>query len=273
MKQVNYLPLRSAFMTMIIGVAAMSSASAQIIHGDFVNSKVSYLNVTESGPSVPPTLFAPPLPTTTADPESQLSFAPNNFIQTDQSLAFDLKTKSSQLQINMQAADGLWFDDANGTKPLELYTAGSYSLVAPFGPTPQSQAFASFTASYTLVINEVDNAPFSSGAPYSANVTLTPSGASIIGPGGSAAGTWNGSVKLDINTIKTHFGIAPTSKVTGMLLQYTANLSAAGVYGQSTATLLNFNVVNATVPEPGTYALLTMAAAGLGAHVLRRRRR
>jgi hypothetical protein len=260
-------------MTMIIGVAAMSSASAQIIHGDFVNSKVSYLNVTESGPNVPPTLFVPPLPNTSADPESQLSFAPNNFIQTDQSLAFDLKTKTSQLQVDIQAANGLWFDDVDGVKPLELYTAGSYSLVAPFGPSPQSQAFASFTASYTLLINEVDNMPFSSGAPYSANVTLVPSDASIIGPGGSAAGTWNGSVKLDINTIKAYFGIAPTNKVTGMLLQYTANLAAAGAYGQSTATLLNFNVVNATVPEPGTFALLTMAAAGLGAHVLRRRRR
>lgn len=273
MKQTISLFVRSAFMTMSIGVVLISSSSAQVILGDFANSKVSYLNVTESGPSVPPTLFSPPLPTTTADPESQLSFAPNNFIQTDQSLAFDLKTKSSQLQINIQAADGLWFDNVGGTKPLELYTTGSYSLVAPFGPTPQSQAFASFTASYTLVINEVDNAPYSSGAPYSANVSLVPSGASIIGPGGSAAGTWNGSVQLDINTIKTHFGLAPASKVTGMLLQYTANLSAAGVYGQSTATLLNFNVVNATIPEPGTYALLALAAAGFGAHVLRRRRR
>jgi|GEM_PF-2184376 len=273
MKQVNLLPQRSVFMTMIIGVVAMTSASAQIIHGDYTNSKVSYLSVTESGPNVPPTLFVPPSPTTTADPVSQLSFAPNNFIQTDQSLAFDLKTKSSQVQINIQAADGLWFENVGGNKPLELYTAGSYSIVAPFGQSPQSQAFASFTASYTLVVNEVDNSPFSSGAPMSANVAITPSGANIIGPGGSTAGTWSGSVQLDINTIKAHFGIGPTSKVTGMLLQYTANLSAAGVFGQANASLLNFNVVNATVPEPSTYALLAVSAAGLGAHVLRRRRR
>jgi hypothetical protein len=256
------------FFAVMVALSSLEQSSAQIIHGDFVNSKVSYLYVTESGPNVPPTLFAPPQPTTTADPESQLSFAPNDFIQTDQSLEFDLKTKSSHLQINMQAADGLWFDDMNGVKPLELYTAGSYSLVAP---VPQSQAFASFTASYTLVINEVDNAPFGSGAPYSANVAIVPSGASIIGPNGSAAGTWNGSVQLDINTIKTHFGLAPTSKVTGMLLHYTANLSAAGVYGQSTATRLDFNVVNATVPEPSTYALLLMT--GAGALWLARRRR
>jgi hypothetical protein len=244
----------------IAGQLLTGPAPAQVIHGDFTNSVVSFLNVTESGPGVPPTFFVPPAPVLSANPIAQLSFSPSSFIQTDQSLAFDLQTKTSQLQMDIQSAPGLWF--GFGSSLLELYTAGSYSLVAPFGPTPQSQAFASFTASYTLVINEVDNAPFSSGAPYSANVTIVPSGASIIGPGGSAAGTWNGSVQLDINTIKTHFGLAPTSKITGMLLQYTANLSAAGVYGQATASLLNLNVVPGIIPEPSTYALLLMTGAG-----------
>jgi len=272
MNPISLLSPRLSCVASIIGALAVSSASAQIIHGDFTNSKVSYLNVTESGPNIPPTLFVPPLPTTTENPVSELSFAPNNFIQTDQNLAFDLQTKSSQLQINMQSAPGLWFADAEGRSALELYTSGSYSLVAPFGPEPQSQAFASFTGSYTLVINEVDNNPFSSGAPYTANINIVPSGASIIGPGGATSGTWTGSVVLDINTIKTHFGIAPSSNVTGMLLQYTANLAAAGVYGQATASLLNFNVVNQVVPEPSTYALLALAAAGLGARLARRRR-
>lgn len=272
MNNPNSLPTRALLLVVLFASFSIASLSAQIIHGDYINSKVSYLNVTESGPNIPPTLFAPPSPTTTADPYSQLAFAPNNFIQTDQSLAFDLKTKTSQLQIDMQSAPGLWFDNDGTTKPLELYTAGSYSLIAPFGPTPQSQAFASFSASYTLLINEVDNMPFSAGAPLSANVNIVPSGASIIGPGGSSAGTWNGSVSLDINTIKAHFGIGATNKITGMLLQYTANLGAAGVYGQSTATLLNFNVVNATVPEPTTYALLALGAGAAGLVGWRRRR-
>jgi hypothetical protein len=239
---------------------AATQSSAQVIYGDFTNSVVSFLNVTESGPNVPPTLFVPPSPTITADPFVQLAFAPNSSIQTEQSLPFDLKTKTGQLQMDIQAAPGLWFGLHDSL--LELYTAGSYSLSAPFGPVPQSQAFASFTASYTLAVNEVDNMPFSSGAPFAASLTLIPSGVSIVGPGGSANGTWNGSVQLDLNSIKAHFGLGPSNNITGMLLQYTANLSAAAIYGQATASMLNLNVLPSIVPEPSTYAMLVMSAAG-----------
>lgn len=246
----------------IVGCVSVASVSAQIIHGDFTNSTVSFLDVTESGPDVPPALFVPPDPTLTAGMQPTLSFAPaSGSIATDPAAPFDLETKTSQLQMNIQSAPDLWLGSEGGAL-LQLSTSGSYSLDAPLGPSPQSQAFASFTASYTLALNEVDNLPFSSGAPYAGSIPLVPSGASVSGPGGSASGTWSGSVQLDLNTIKAHFGLAPTSKITGMVLQYTANLSAASVYGTTTTSVSNLAVTPTVVPEPSTYALLLMSGAG-----------
>lgn len=249
---------------LLAAVATVTYSSAQVIYGDFTNSRVTYLQVTESGVDVPPVLFG--TPTASSFPESTLAFYPNTHLVTDSSLPFDLKTKSSQLQLNMKAVPGQWFTgDA-----LQLSTSGSYNLVAPFGPILQSQASASFTASYTLLVNEVDNNPFSSGAPWSDNVVITPSGASVVGPGGASVGSWNGSVVLDINTIKAHFGIGAANKVTGMLLQYSAQIAAESVYGQASVSLHELTVNNG-IPEPSTYALLLMASAATLWHLRRRR--
>lgn len=246
---------------MIVGCVVVASAPAQIVHGDYTNSTVSFLNVTESGPDVPPAFLVPPNPTLSEGLTPTLNFTPTNSIQTDPAVPFDLKTKTSQLQMDIQAAPGLWFG-VDGGPVLQLTNSGSYALSALSGPSPQSQAFASFTASYTLALNEVDNLPFSSGAPYSGTITLVPASASVSGPGGLASGTWSGNVQLDLNTIKAHFGLAPDSKITGMLLQYTANLSAASVLGQTTTSVDNLSVTPTIVPEPSTYALLLMTGAG-----------
>lgn len=246
---------------MIVGCVVVVSAPAQIIHGDFTNSTVSFLDVTESGPDVPPALFVPPDPTLSSGDNPTLSFAPSSgSIATDPTVLFDLETKTSQLQMDIQAAPGLWFG-TNGGSLLLLGTSGSYNLSAPSG-SPQSQAFASFTASYTLALNEVDNLPFSGGAPYSGTVALVPASASVAGPGGSASGTWSGSVQLDLNNVKAHFGLGPDQNITGMLLQYTANLSAASVLGQTTTSVDNLSVTPSVVPEPSTWALLLMTGAG-----------
>jgi hypothetical protein len=121
----------------------------------------------------------------------------------------------------------------------------------------------------------VDGAPFSSSAPMSGSLAISPTNTFSLLPGAGRVsdGQWSSSLTLDINMIKMHFGLAPASKVTGLRLQYSSTLTAASINGGASISTLNVNVTNQVVPEPSTYALLAIAAAALAGLALRRRRR
>ncbi len=225
------------------------------------NSKVTYTYLeTPSGTYVPAT------PLTSAFPEPSLSFAPSGFVASTTGAGFQSDALTGVLTVDMDAASGLWFT----SNAISLFLSGSYSLTAPF---PASQAFTSFASSYTLIVDGVDGNPFSSSMPLSANITnISPASVGVSGPGGTSSGSWNGSFVLDINSIKTHFGIGPTNNVTGMRLQLSTTVSAASIDGMASAALLNVNVGNVTVPEPSTYALLGISALALTYFARRRRR-
>jgi hypothetical protein len=235
------------------------AASAQVI---VTNSIVTY-----TYQDSPTNTYAPPSPLTSESPYSSLAFAPNNFVASSSGAGMQIDTQTGILTVDMIANPGMYFT-ANA---LGLEVAGSYSMAAPFST---SEAFTSVTASYTLYLQEVDGMAFSSSTPMSGNLVIAPTNSfSLLGPGGVSSGLWNSSLTLDLNTIKAHFGIGATNNVTGLRLQYSSTLTAASINGSASIDTLNVNITNQVVPEPSTYALLAMAAAGLGGYMARRRHR
>lgn len=236
---------------------ALAHLPAQVI---LSNSKVTYTYL-----DTPAGTYVPASPLTSAFPESSLSFAPSGFVASTSGAGFQSSARTGVLTLDMDAAPGLWFS----SNAISLFLSGSYSAQAPF---PSSQAFTSFSSSYSLIVDGVDGNPFSSSMPLAANITnIAPASVGVSGPGGLSSGTWSGSLVLDINSIKTHFGIGPAANVTGMRLQLSTTVSAASIDGMASAALLNVNVGNVTVPEPSTYALLGLSALGLALYARRRR--
>lgn len=243
------------FATLISGAALQ----AQVI---ITNSMVTY-----AYQDSPADTYVPATPLTSEVPYSSLAFAPNNFVASTSGSDIQIDTRTGILTVDMNANSGMWF---TGTNAFALDVTGSYSLFAPFS---SSESFVGVTASYTLYLQGVDGAAFTSSTPLTGSLSIAPTNAfSLVGPGGVSSGQWNTSISLDINTIKTHFGIAPTSDVTGLRLQYSSTLSAASINGGASVDTLNLNVTNQVVPEPSTYALLALAAAALATRMVRRRK-
>jgi hypothetical protein len=242
----------------IFWLALAVTASAQVI---VTNSMVTY-----TYQDSPTGTYAPPPPLTSVSPSSSLAFAPNNFVASSSGAGVQIDTQTGILTVDMITNPGMWF----GSVALGLEVAGSYSMAAPFST---SEAFTSVTASYTLYLQSVDGVAFSSSTPLSGSLVISPTNSfSLVGPGGVSSGLWNSALTLDLNTIKTHFGIGATNNVTGLRLQYSSTLTAASINGSASIDTLNVNITNQVVPEPSTYALLMAGGLVVGLAVWRRRR-
>ncbi len=270
--------------------AALGSLAGQagtLNYGTFVGTKVTYANVSESGATIPPGLFVPATPVLTNNPNAQLSFGPQEFVQTDQSVLFDLKTKSSQLNMDI-SGNSLPGDPGYlgyALTGISFNIAGSYSVWAPFAAgdlgvgNPASIAKVTMSGDYSVQVTGVDWAPYSGGAPIAGSMLITPSDVTDNGPQNAATtGSWQGSTVLDWAALRSTAGLSPTANITQIAFQYTAVIGAASVYGAAETRVTNFNVngpaaaIPVPVPEPPTIILAGLGAVAVVANGYRRRK-
>ncbi len=279
------------FQVAFLGAAALigGPASAGSINwGTFGGVKAEYKNVTESGPDIAPPatgLYVPQTPIYTETPNPQLTFLPENFVQTDQNVVFDLQSKSALLAFAVAAkpivGDPGYLGYALTGNTINM--AGTYSVWAPFGAgemgagSPASQAKVTMSANYTIQVTGVNWLPYSGGSAINRAMPIVPSDVTVNGPQNAATtGSWAGTDSIDWVALRAAAGIAPGDFVTELSIQYTGQIAAAGVYGKAITQVTNLNVSNpvepVAVPEPPTLILAGLGAAAAVGHGYRRRK-
>jgi hypothetical protein len=281
------------FQAVLLGAAALIAgpASAGTINwGTFGGVKAEYKNVTESGPDiVPPAtgLFVPQTPVYTESPNPQLTFLPENFVQTDENVIFDIQSKTGLLAFAVASKPLVGNPDYVGYALTgnTINVAGTYSVWAPFGAgemgvgSPASIAKVTMAANYTIQVTGVNWLPYSGGSAINRSMVIVPDDVTVTGPQGSATtGGWAGTETIDWNAVRIAAGVGAGDYITELSIQLTADIGAAGVYGSARTTLTNVNLINPVdpiaVPEPPTVILAGLGvAAAVGQGYRRRKQR
>ena len=255
----GFLPASHALLAAFLAMAICSNVGAQIVTK--TNGLASYAYDASSA-------FVPGEPLAAAsDSLSTFSFFPAAFSTSSSGGAPSSNSLTSTVALDINANPGVWFE---GPLSMSGNAQANYSLAAPI---PTSTARVDFAAPFTLQVTSVNGSPFlPSGSPLATNLTITPPFVSVSGPTQFPAGTINGSISLDIATIKLFFGIAAGSNVTGMRLMLSPTISAQSENGTASISLVNFDVASKVVPEPSTCVLLLAAGGLAGVYGWRRRR-
>lgn len=253
---------RSSFLAIFsIGLMLTRLSEAQILT---TNSGLA--TYTYNGASV----FVPDNPLALASGStSTFSFNPTQFQAGISGGAWTIASTNGVVGLTLDANPGLYFD---GPVLLNLNAVAKVNYAVPLAT---SSVGAIFTAPFTLYVTEVDSLPFANSLlQYSSEVPITPTFITINGPlippGGTESLT--GSLALDINAIKLHFAIGAGNNITGMRLQISPSLTVWGENAAANISLNNFDVATIVVPEPSTYALLSLSALFFGYSAWRRRR-
>jgi len=276
--------LGSAAFFAAIALMATVAFGGTVSHPDFSTDQVSFTGITESGADIPPGLFMPPDPVVSLSGSSnELSFFPNRFVITDQSLNFDLKSLSSQLGmfVNGKVVSGTSGPVGYELESLNLNIKGAYDLFAPFTNIPPSGATSLAQVQMsdvplTIKVTGVNWAAYAGGIALGATIDVAPNDVTAVGPNGAASGIWSGSYAVDMNALRAAAGILPTDSITQIQIQATATVYAASMYASAQASVTNFdvqtNVEAVAIPEPPTVILAGLGVAAAVGQGYRRRK-
>ena len=276
--------LGSATFFAAIALMATAAFGGVVNHPDFSTAQVLFSGINESGADIPPGLFMPPDPVVSLTGSSnELSFFPNRFVITDQSLVFDLKSLSSQLGmfVGGKVVSGTGGPVGYELKTLDFNIQGAYDLYAPFDNIPPTGAVSVAQVQMsdvplTIKVTGVNWGAYAGGTALGATMTVAPSTVTVVGPGGTNSGVWSGSYAVDMAALRAAAGILPTDSITQIQIQATATVYAASMYASAKASVTNFdvqtNVEAVAIPEPPTVILAGLGAAAAAGHGLRRRK-
>jgi len=224
---------------------AISSAPLQAdnvsLGSDQVGSSFRFVNMEESGDSVPPSQLQ--TPTLVTVPRDTIKFSPSAFVAvTNGASSTVTQNLSTQLTLTLQA-----LNPSLGLDELQVSVAGTWDE-AVFG-----MPGASATAALTLQLDLI-----SGGITKNLNITVDK----------NPNKTWAGSLTVNRQYLIDNF-FAPSSGLADLFIRTTQTVSATAAFGSASSAITYLDVSASAVPEPSSAGLLLVGVAVLG---LNRRR-
>lgn len=252
-----------------------------IPYGDFTDSDQVHFNTVRELNTYDDPLLTPPNPTfTELSDGGRLVFEPDAYIQTDQSTVFDLKTKTTTLNMFVTGQAGGPSSGLAGyfIDRLTFTVGGEYGVWAPFSNASYtSEAQVEMAASLTIRLSGVNWIPVE-GSTFNRSVVITPTSPIYrLGPGDLESGSWSGNLVLTEANLRQEFGLTnPEDYITEVAVSFNTRIAAASFYGMGEARLTGLEISAGMdpvpVPEPPTIILAGLGAAAAVGHGYRRRK-
>ena len=240
--------MRTVIAIFILGLSSIcaSSSIADVVYGDFAGTTIQFNNVRESSPDIPDQvsdLFGAPVVS-----GNDLVFTPQQFEAIQVGTGTDVT--DSQLSLSIEALAGFEITSVTFSE------FGDYQVSTPF---PGGQAAISFAA---------DGFVTSGGVTQADGFLFTESGVASEGGVGIISGPLTNSFTIDVEPT----AVADLTLSNTLIASAFSATDAAVVDKQGVTITVTTQAAGQTtaVPEPSSFGLIILTAAGL---VVRRKRR
>jgi len=180
------------------------------------------------------------------------------------SLSFDMTLSGGSSGVwSLFAGDGASFESSTAAfTGAQTFTGLRFAFAAGGALNISNRAGGNWVALAGTGISQSNN--------YSISIYGNNSASNIVYDGNTLA---SGTYDLWVGGVKTVTNIAKAQLAGSAVIDSFMFYGESSTANVATIQLDNIAYANYAVPEPSTYAMLALAAAGLGAHVVRRRRR